>query len=73
MEADVVVVTDDTSLYDALYVDGVLVQQAETIYASDIAHALNGRAMKLRTENIEIGEGGGFMQSLEETLKLWSV
>ena len=72
MEADVVVVTDNTSLYDALYVDGSLVQQAETIYASDIEHHLNGRSMKLRTLNIEIGEGGGFMMSLDETLKLWS-
>ncbi len=72
MIADVVVVTDHESLHEAIYVDGVLAQQAETIYASDIESHLGGRPMKLRTCQVEIGDGGGFMPSLDETLRLWS-
>lgn len=68
--ADVVVVTDDDSLFEALYINGRLMQPAETIYASDIEHALNGRAMRLRTKRIELGHNQDFPKNLDECEKL---
>lgn len=64
--ADVIVVTDDGSLFEALYINGRLVQPAETIYASDIEHALNGRAMRLRTKTIGLEDNQDFPANLEE-------
>lgn len=70
METKIVVVTDDESLLQAMYVDGVRVQSDETIYASDIEEAAKGRPIMLSTLSIELPEADDFPKTLERCMQL---
>ncbi len=70
MEVKIVVVTDDESLFQAMYVDGEFKQSDDTIYASDIEDAAAGRPIMLSTMSVELPESGDFPKTLEKCMQL---
>ncbi len=69
---EIVVVTDESG-FEAMYVNGDLVQSDETIFASDIAWYAGPGAVVLRHESIEFVHGDentiGWPKRLEDALK----
>ena len=68
-----VVVTDDDSGYQALYVTGDRVDQGDTIYAGDIAGVINGyELIQFSHVIVEMPKGADSFPEKFEQCMLWS-
>jgi hypothetical protein len=68
----VVIATDDSTQWQAMYVDGIRVQAEETIYASDIELAAKGKPIVLETIEVDLPIGKQFPKRLTACRKLLS-
>ena len=66
-----VVLTDQESLFQALYAGGELHTAEDTIYASDIEHAAKGRLMELTCLDFNFPEGVDKMPDRFEDVMPW--